>query len=92
MASPVPVPAPTVLVAETPADIEKPKLFGGLLNKKTLNTFPTPEPTPEETPAPDTPTLKELLKHRTPAAAPVETVLVPTATTVPAVAVSGRHH
>ena len=92
VASPTPVPAPTVLVAETPADTEKPKLLGGPLAKKTLNTFPTPEPTPKETPAPDTPTVKELLKHKTPAATPVETVLVPIATTVPAVAVSGKQH
>ena len=56
-----PVPVPTVLVTEVPATSEKPKLIGGLLAKKTLNTFPTPEPTPKKTPAPDTPTLKELL-------------------------------
>ena len=88
VASPTPVPVPTVLVA--PADTEKPKLLGGLLTKKTLNTFPTPEPTPEETPAPNTPTLGELLKNKTPAATPVETVLVPITSTVPAVAVSGK--
>ena len=56
-----PTPVPTVLVAETPATTKMPKLLGGLLAKKTLNTFPTPEATPAETPAPDTPTLKELL-------------------------------
>lgn len=59
MASPVPV--PTVLVTEPPVTPEQPNLLGGLLKKKTLNTFPTPEPTPMKTPAPDTPTLKELL-------------------------------
>ena len=80
-----------MLVAETPADTEKPKLFGGLLTKKlTLNTFPTPEPTPKETPAPDNPTLQELFKKKTPAATPVQTVLVPITTTVPAAAVSGK--
>ena len=56
-----PAPVHTVLVAETPAATHKPKLFGGQLTKKTVNTFPTPEPTPKKTPAPDTPTLKELL-------------------------------
>ena len=90
VASPTPVPVPTVLVTETPADTEKPKLLGGLLTKKTLNTFPTPEPPTQETPAPDTPTLEELLKKKTPAATPVESVFVPITTTVPAVAVSGK--
>ena len=56
-----PAPVPTVLVAETPAATEMPKLLGGLLAKKTLNTFATPEATPAETPASDTPTLKEIL-------------------------------
>ncbi len=38
---------------------------------------------------PTTEDLKELLLKETPAASPVETILVPAATTVPAVAVSG---
>ena len=39
--------------------------------------------------SPTTKDLKELLLKETPAASPVETILVPAATTVPAVAVSG---
>ena len=81
-----------MLVAKAPANTEKPKLFGGLLPKTTLSTFPAPQPTPKKTPAPTHPTLKELLVSKAPAVTPVRTVLVPVTTTVPAVAVSGTLH
>ena len=61
--SPAPVPevlVPVLPVEGTPAARVFPKLLG-LESKHVLYTFPTPNPTPEEDPTPDVPTLKELL-------------------------------
>ena len=55
----------------------------------TLHLQETPSAT-EATFTPSKETLQELLLKETPAAAPLETILVPAETTVPAVAVSGH--
>ena len=66
VASPEPTPVATILAPTTPtttpmAILQGHSLVNNVLLKKTLNTFSTPVPTPEETPAPSVPTLKELL-------------------------------